>query len=213
MSIHYSSKKKTEWYLSAFRELFSYANKAGNEVFLFFQNYKREELGEFRKKVHLIEHEADARYRVIIEHLMKDHFLPFKRSNIYEILNLIDDITDAIEEISLRLYLYDFSSLPLDTSEYMKLNLDCLDKTRGLLNLFSRKPDQKVFVQLYYQVVTLEEQADAEYLNDVTRLHRESKDPLMIIQCGELYAKLEEVSDSCRELASFLFALVYKRGR
>ncbi len=212
MGFHYASKKKTEWYLTAFRELFNYASKAGKEVALFFHDYKAEELSEFRKKVHLIEHEADARRKAIIERLMEDHFLPFKRSNIYALLNLIDDITDAIEEISLRLYLYNFSSLPHDCYEYMQLNLDCLDQCRGLLDQFKRKPDRKLLTPFIDRIIALEEQGDAEYLNDVTILHRETKDPLIIIEASEIYSKLEEVSDACRELAAFLLALVYKRG-
>lgn len=213
MGFHYASKRKTEWYLRGFRDLFSFATKAANEVELFFKSYRKAELGEFRARVHRIEHEADARRKALVEKVMEDRFLPFRRTDIYEIVNLIDDVTDAIEEISLRCYLYEFEALPHDSVEYMELNIECLEKCRAVLRLFDRKPRKEGLLPLIEDVARLEEQGDAEYLNDMTLLHRSSKDPLYIMETSEFYSCLEKVSDTARELVSYLGAIIYRRGR
>lgn len=213
MGFHYASKRKTEWYLRGFRDLFSFATKAANEVELFFKNYRKSELGEFRARMHRIEHEADARMTEIVEKAMEDRFLPFRRTDIYKIVNLIDDVTDAIEEISLRCYLYEFDALPHDSVEYMELNIECLERCRAVLRLFERKPRKVDILPLIEDVARLEEQGDAEYLNDMTLLHRTSKDPLYIIEASEFYSRLEEVSDSARKLVTYLGAIIYRRGR
>ena len=213
MGFHYASKRKTEWYLRGFRDLFSFATKAANEAELFFKNYRKSELAEFRARMHRIEHEADARMTEIVEKAMEDRFLPFRRTDIYKIVNLIDDVTDAIEEISLRCYLYEFDALPHDSVEYMELNIECLERCRAVLRLFERKPRKVDILPLIEDVARLEEQGDAEYLNDMTLLHRTSKDPLYIIEASEFYSRLEEVSDSARKLVTYLGAIIYRRGR
>ena len=60
---------------------------------------------------------------------MEEFITPIDREDILSLLTMIDDITDAVEELSLKLYLYDFKELPPDAIPFMELTLKSLRAT------------------------------------------------------------------------------------
>lgn len=203
-------KNKSNYYFDSFPKLAHFSTRCGELILEFIKNFDPNKLEEIKTNVHLIEHEADEVKHAVTAKLMKEFMTPIDREDIFELLKLIDDVTDAIEEISLKLYLYNFEELPEDTYEFTKLTVDCIKKTEECLSHFPDYLNKDEFEPYVREVVKLEEAGDAKYIELVHKLYRTEKDPVKIRKAETLYEELEHVSDQCREVCRFVNNIALK---
>jgi uncharacterized protein Yka (UPF0111/DUF47 family) len=141
---------------------------------------------------------------------MTEFMTPIDREDILELLKLIDDITDAIEEVSLKLFLYDYRELPPDTIPFTQLTLECIQKTEECLKHFADFQDGNVMGPLITAVVHLEEESDTEYINDMRSLYLNETDGFRRHKAEAMYTMLEETSDRCREVCRYVQIIMFK---
>ena len=96
---------KSNYYFDSFPVLAHYSVECGEMILEFMKNFDASRLEEVKTNVHLIEHKADELKHEVTAKLLTEFMTPIDREDIFELLKLIDDVTDAIEEISLKLYL------------------------------------------------------------------------------------------------------------
>ena len=146
-----------------------------------------------------------------ISYIMEEFITPIDREDILSLLTMIDDITDAVEELSLKLYLYDFKELPPDAIPFMELTLKSLRATEEALKCFPHFLDKDIIFPVLKNVIRLEEDSDTEYIKDVSELYRRNDlDSLTIYKYEAFYTMLEEMSDKCREVCRFVQTIIYK---
>jgi hypothetical protein len=174
------------------------------------KHFDPSKLEETKINVHFIEHTADEKKHEATQKLMEEFMTPIDREDILELLRMIDDVTDAIEEVSLKLFLYDYHELPPDTIPFMELTVDCIRRTEELLKEFPNFMNNGVMDPLVMAVVHLEEESDTEYINDVSALYRSNADFLTIKKNEAMYSMLEETADKCREVCKFTQTIMYK---
>ena len=203
-------KVKSNYYFDSFPKLAHFSVRCGEMILDFMKNFDVKRLEEVKTSVHLIEHEADEVKHAVTAKLLKEFMTPIDREDIFELLKLIDDVTDAVEEISLKLYLYDYKELPPDTVEFMEITLECMKKMEECLKQFPHYLDKEVFAPYVNEVIHLEEKGDDKYIHDVHYLYQNEKDMLKIHKCEEMYAMLEDVSDRCREVCRYVQNIALK---
>ncbi len=206
----FKRKNKSNYYFDSFPQLAHFSVRCGEMILEFMKNFDVNKLEEVKTSVHLIEHEADEVKHAVTAKLLKEFMTPIDREDIFELLKLIDDVTDAIEEISLKLYLYNYEELPPNTVEFTEITLECMKKMEECLKQFPHYLDKEVFEPYVREVIKLEEQGDVKYIEDVHKLYRTEKDVLKIHKCEEMYAMLEEVSDKCREVCRYVQNIALK---
>ena len=74
----------------------------------YLKNFDPKRLEEVKTSVHEIEHKADEVKHKVTAKLLTEFMTPIDREDIFQLLKMIDDVTDAVEEISLKLYLYNY---------------------------------------------------------------------------------------------------------
>ena len=89
----------------------NYACEAATMLKTTFENFEPEKLQENINKVHHVEHTADMAKHDMMEKLVKEFITPIDREDILELADVIDDVTDDLEEILLKLYMYDIKEL------------------------------------------------------------------------------------------------------
>ena len=203
-------KNKSNYYFDQFPVLAHYSVICGEMILDYLKEYNVEHLEEMKTSVHLVEHEADSVKHEVTAKLLTEFMTPIDREDIFELLRLIDDVTDAIEEISLKLYLYNYQSLPLHTIEFMELTLQCIRKMEECLKQFPHYLNKEVFDPYVQEVIKLEEQSDAFYIKEVRQLYLKETNDLMRHQSETMYTMLEEVSDKCREVCRFVQNIALK---
>ena len=132
-------KHKTNYFYESFPMLAEYAQHCMNEVLSFMENFDHEKLEEHKIKVHAIEHEADIRKREVMNKLTREFLTPIDREDILQLLRYIDDVTDAVEEIPMKLYIYDYKELPPDSVAFAKEVKECVDSMALCLQHFPSK--------------------------------------------------------------------------
>ncbi len=202
--------KKSNYYFDSFPVLAEYSVQCGEMILNFMKNFDYDKLEENKTAVHEIEHQADDLKHKVTEKLLIEFMTPIDREDIFELLRLIDDVTDAIEEISLKLYLYDYKELPPDTIEFTELTVECMRKMVECLKQFPHYLNKEVFEPYVIEVVKLEELSDAKYIEDMHSLYRKETDGFKRHRAEAMYTMLEEVSDRCREVCRYVHNIALK---
>jgi uncharacterized protein len=203
-------KTKSNYYFDSFPELCHFSVQCASYILNFMQHFDHEKLEETKVNVHLIEHAADDKKHEVTEKLFTEFMTPIDREDIMELLKLIDDITDAVEEVSLKLYLYDYKELPPDTIPFMRLTLESIEKTEECLKHFKDYLDPSIINPLILSVVHLEEESDTEYINDVRFTYLNETDGFRRHKAEAMYTMLEETSDRCREVCRYVQLIMFK---
>ena len=85
----------------------------------------------------------------------------------------------------------------------------------SLLELMKEFPHFKRSKKLGEQIIrinSLEEEADRLYIDNMYRLHAESKNPIEIISWHEIYIYLERCADACEHVADVVGSVIMKNS-
>ena len=201
---------KSNYYFDSFPVLAHYSVECGEMILDFMKNFDPKKSEEIKTNVHLIEHKADELKHAVTAKLLTEFMTPIDREDIFTLLKMIDDITDAIEEISLKLYLYNYTELPYRTIEFTELTLECMKETEECLKHFPDYLNKEIFDPYVVAVIRLEEASDAEYIEDMHHLYLNEKDGFKRHKAEAMYTMLEDVSDRCRDVCRFIQNVAFK---
>lgn len=204
------NKKKSNYYFDSFPVLAHYSVECGEMILKFLQEFDVKRLEEVKNSVHKFEHQADNLKHEVTAKLLKEFMTPVDREDIYELLRLIDEVTDAIEEISLRLYLYNVQEVPDNFIELTEVTVECMKETENCLGHMYDYLNESVFSPLVDRVVKLEEKSDEIYIESVHNLYAKEKDLRRLYVHEILYSLMETVSDKCREVCRFVQNIALK---
>lgn len=201
---------KSNYYFDSFPLLAHFSVECGQMILNYMENFDPSRLEEIKTSVHEIEHKADDHKHKVTEKLLTEFMTPIDREDIFELLRLIDNVTDAIEEISLKLYLYNYDYIPNSSIEFTNLTVECMKKMEECLKMFPDYLDTKVITPYIMEVVHLEEASDAMYISLVHQLYLEERDPIKLYKSETIYTLLEDVSDRCREVCRYVQNIAFK---
>ena len=190
-------KNKSNYYYDAFPVLAHFSVVCAEMVLDYLRNFDPELALEVKEKVHKVEHEADTLKHQVTEKLMVEFMTPIDREDIQVLLHAIDNVTDAIEEISMKLYLYDYEELPPNTVEFMELTIECIRKMEECLKQFPNYLNKDIFEPYIMEVVELEVAGDREYEKNIRLLYTTEKDGFKRHKAEAMYTMIEDVSDRC----------------
>lgn len=188
-------------YFEAFIEMGDYSLKAGELLKETLEHYDIESLPDRMQKIHVIEHTADTRKHQLTDRLIREFLPPIEREDIMELADAIDDLTDAIEDVVIRLYMYNIDQIDGPAIQFCALIVDCIQALKKALTEFRQFRKSQTLNSLIEQVNTLEENGDQLYAQTMHELFKAPKDPLAIIVWMEIYERLEKCCDRCEDVA------------
>ena len=203
-------EKKSNYYFDAFPILAHYSVLCGEALLDYFEHFDPAKEEEIKTSIHMIEHQADDKKHEVTEKLLTEFITPIDREDIVMLLKEIDDVTDAVEEISLKLFLYNYQELPPDAVEFMRVTVECLRKTEECLRHFPEYEDLPAIKPYIDEVIHLEEQGDVKYIEDMRHLYLHEQNGWVRHKAEALYTMLESVSDQCREVCRFVQTISFK---
>ena len=202
--------KKSNYYFDSFPILAGYSVKCGEMILNYLKEFDPKKSEELKDKVHEIEHQADDVKHQVTEKLLTEFMTPIDREDIFELLKLIDDVTDAIEEISLKIYIYNYQELPPNTVSFLELTVECMRKMEECLKHFPDFMNKKAFEPYVREVIKLEEEGDRAYISNMRELYTTEKDGFKRHKAEAMYTMLESVSDKCREVCRYTHNIALK---
>jgi len=206
------AKKNNNYYFETFDKGVAYACDAAALLATCFENYDPAVLKTRMEEMHTIEHTADSVKHEMMEKLLKEFLPPIEREDIMELSHTIDEVTDAIEDVLMRMYMFNITELRSEAKEFTTVIVNCC---AAMKDMVAELPNFRKSTTLRERVVAingLEEQGDRLYTVAMRRLYTEEKDAVAVVAWTAMFDRLEKCCDCCEHVADVVERVVMKNG-
>ncbi len=195
-------KKKNHDYFGMLVDGVSYACAAADMLYEDLQDFDPGRLPHRMEEMHKIEHAADIAKHEMLEKLLKEFITSIDREDILAMADVIDDVTDNMEEVLIRMYMYNIDSLRDDALDFVNIVRKCCREMKIMMEEFPNFRKSKKIRESIIEINRLEEEGDQLFTEAMHRLYADKKtDPVEVIAWTALYAQLEHCCDSCEDVA------------
>ncbi len=163
-----------------------------------------------RQKMHELEHKGDLIERDIINRLATEFITPIDQEDILRLVQIIDVVTDSIDESVMDFYMYCVDTPPAKAAELVKIvkkSVEALAEAIKNLRNF-KKPES--MGQYLEEISRLERESDLVYTEAVKELFVSENTPKALIGGKEIYESLEECCDQCEHAADVIKQIIMK---
>lgn len=202
--------KKNNDYFELIKKQTSFCVEASNYLEDVLCKFNAENISTYRTQMHQIEHTADGVHHDILNKLSTEFITPIDQEDILRLVQIIDDITDALDEVILDIYMYHVHVIPEKTAELSKVVNRCvkaLDEAAGELKNF-KKPEN--LHTLLVKVNDVEIEADNIYVDAIHKLFGSNVDSKTLIGTKAIYEGLESCCDLCEHASDIIEQIVIK---
>ena len=206
------SKKQDSFYYENFSECVACACQAAHYLEDTLKSFDPQRLHDVLDGLHQVEHAADEKKHELSNVLARAFITPIEREDILLLSQSIDEITDKIEDVMLRLWCNNIQSIRPDAIELGAVLINCCEELRLLLDEFADFRKSKKLREYIIHINTMEEQADKLFIDSMRRLHTTCTDPLEIISWREIYIYMEKCADACEHAADVVESVVMKNS-
>ena len=206
------AKKGKFNYFDAFEQQVDIATELSDVLIDAIENFSTaEEMQPVLDKAHEIEHNGDMVNHMILTNVAADFITPIEREDIIELAQNLDDVSDMIEGILQRFYMFDVHFMHPQAIEFariIKKSLKALRKSMGTFREFKKVKKIRAMVE---DVNQLEEQADALYVETIRHLYTvDAANAVRVEVWSRLFDRLEGAVDACEIVADTMANIMLK---
>lgn len=205
--------KKAFNYFDAFADMCGYCVRAAKMLDEVVHNYNPLELDGKIVEMHDIEHSADIEKHKMMEALVREFLPPIEREDIGILAHNIDNLTDAIEDVVLRLYMFNIKTIRPEGLEFTEIITNCCYKVEQAVTEFKNFKKSTLLKDLLIEINTLEEQGDSLYTKSIRSLYTEenvsAKDALA---WRETFQRFEKCCDTAEDIADTIESVIMKNN-
>lgn len=203
-------RKKGYDYYEMFIDMAGYACQITGELQKIIEDFQVQDLEEKIEKIHEIEHAADLKIHEMMQNLVKEFLPPIEREDIMLLSQELDDVVDSVEDILLRLYMYNVEHIRDGAIEFMDIIAKCCKAMKKMMEEFPSFRKKSDIRKLIIEVNNLEEDGDRLYVENMRKLYKEEKDISEVIVWTQIFECFENCCDSCEEVAETVESIVMK---
>ncbi len=204
------AKSKKNDYFKLAEEQVLFCVKASDLLEQIICSFDSENIEVQRAQMHEIENQADELHHDILNRLTAEFITPIDQEDILGLVQIIDDVTDALDEVVLDFYMYNVTALPDGTAEMSKLVNKCVkalyEATKELKNF--KKPEK--LRSLLVEVNHVESAADAHYTESIRKLFTSDHGAKDLIAGKAIFESLENCCDLCEHAADVVEQIIIK---
>lgn len=204
------AKNKTD-YFQMIQEQVAYTNRAAHMLADVLERFDPETLDHDRQELHIIERQADLKAHDIQDRLIKEFITPIDREDLAELVQMIDTITDSLDDVLIRAYIYNVRTIPMQAKKFCKIIVSSADTLTDLAAELSHFRKSDNVRDKIVKMNMFEEDGDMLYTDAVASLFRdETASPLEIIAWSKLYDVLEDACDSFEVVSDLIERIIMK---
>ena len=163
-----------------------------------------------RVEMHAVERRADGICHDIRHRLSAAFITPIDQEDILHLAQLLDDVTDALDEVALECYMFRLAELPAGAPAFAGLTRRCVGKLcEAAIELRNFRSSGRLRA-LLAEVNTLEEQADDAYATAIHDLFAEDAAPRTLIAGKAIFDCMEACCDLCGHAADVMDQIIIK---
>ena len=196
------SKKQDSYYYNNFISCAEYSCKAVHLLKEILTHFNPQEISRRLDEIHEIERMADDKKHELTDKLAKAFITPIEREDIVELSHHIDDVTDKVEEVLIRIYINNVQKIPQEALQLLDVVCQCCEEVQNPLKEFADFRHSNKITQKIIAINTLEEEADSLYISNF----------LYIIAWTEIFNYFEKCADACEHVADTVGSIVMKNS-
>ena len=201
-------RKKEVDYFEMLKGQVAFAKEASEKLKSCIEDYPNLKLSESIQEMHTIEHNGDQAKHQLEDHLMREFLPPIDREDIVLLASMIDDVTDHIEDVLLRLYIFNVHRLRPEIHEFVDLISKCTAALVEGIAEFRDFRKSRVLGEKIIEVNTLEEQGDKLYERAIRNLYTDGSDAVEKLTWTEIFDHLEKCCDACEHTVDVLSRVI-----
>jgi len=206
-------KQRTNEYFEGFAIGMNHACKAAEYLETIIENFDPAQLEMHVIEMHRIEHEADLCKHALMQKLAKEFITPIEREDIILLLQQIDNVTDFIEDVVRKMYMYNVTSLRSEAKEFVRIIKQCCIESRdALLEVPNFHKSLERIIKAIIQVNEYEEAGDRLYCAAIRRLYAEDAEPLERITWTNMFDWMESCCDACEDVMESVEMVIMKNS-
>ncbi|HIX15871.1 MAG TPA: DUF47 family protein [Candidatus Hungatella pullicola] len=206
------SKKQDEFYFNNFIECAEFSCQAAYLLKNILRDFKPENMEKTLSDIHAIEHGADDKKHQMTDKLARAFITPIEREDIVSLSHNIDELTDKIEEVFIRIYINNVRTIKREAMQMLDIVIQCCEEVCSLMKEFANFKVSKELKNHIIRINSLEEEADQLYIASMRKLHTETQDVLEVLAWREIYSYLEKCADACEHVADVVGSVVMKNS-
>ena len=204
------SKKSDSYYFQNFIECVECGCQAAKMLEDNLNHFDTGLLQDKLDELHRIEHDADKKKHEMMAVLVKAFITPIEREDIILLSQSIDEVTDKIEDVLIRIYINNVQQIRPEALAFIKVIIRCCEALKEDMEEFADFRKSKTLHGLIIEINALEEEGDRLFIESMRRLHAEVTDPIEIIAWREIYVYLEKCCDACEHVADVVESVIMK---
>lgn len=204
--------KKNSPYFEDFINMMGYSVKASKYLQEVLKDFDAGKLTACRKKMHEIEHAEDEIKHDMMSRLVKEFITPIDREDIIQLANELDNVTDIIEDVLIRMYMYNVKNVRTEALAFTDVIVRCCDALYAAMQEFPNFQKSTTLKNAIIDVNRMEEEGDDIYIDAVRKLYAEESDVLQVAVWGKIFDRLEECCDACEHVADLMEMVVMKNS-
>ena len=202
--------KGDKFYFENFSECASLAKKAANYLVECLENYDADKIDEMLEKMHTYEHSADIKKHEMNETLAKAFVTPVDREDLDMLSQQLDNVSDTIEEILQKFYIYNIKEINPAAIEFAKNLVKSCEMLVQIMDEFENFKKSKTMRSLIIACNDVEEDCDKLYLATMHNLTKDSSDVLTTMSWYKIFDCLEACADACEHVSECVGSIIMK---
>jgi predicted phosphate transport protein (TIGR00153 family) len=199
-------------YYESFVEMVGYSCEAAQLLRSILLAFQPDELGDRMKDMHEIEHAGDIARHVMTKKLAREFITPIEREDIMDMAEAIDNVTDKIEDVLMRVYIFNIREIREDAQKMTEVIEKCCAALRSALEEFHNFRKSKSLHEKIIMINQFEEEADNLYMAAVRNVYLEKGDPMLVQAWYETLQTLEDCCDACEDVADVIESVMLKNS-
>jgi len=174
------------------------------------ENYDTAQLQAMLNHMHEIEHNADTKKHDMDAKLAKAFVTPIEREDLAQLSYDLDEVTDKIEEVLQKLYMYNIQAIRPNAILFAKKAVETCSFLCEIMAEFENFKKSKKLKGLIRDLNDIEEDCDILYLTFMRELMVSSADVMEKMAWHEIYDCLEACVDACEHVSECVDTVIMK---
>lgn len=204
--------RKGNNYFEMLAELVDYSCDAANLLQSTLLNFDANEIQKKIDEMHTIEHTADLKKHDMMDKLSKEFITPIERGDIIELAHYIDNVTDAIEDVLARIYMFNIIDIKKEAIEFSNIIIKNCAELKKVMKEFHNFKKSSEIQKLIININNLEEYGDKLYSSSIRNLYITSKDPIELMTWTDTFKYFERCSDAFENVANLVESVIMKNS-
>jgi uncharacterized protein len=180
----------------------------------YFADYKLKNVSDlkiFSETMKEYETKGDTFVHEVIKELNNAFITPIEREDILHLAMSMDDVLDGIEHCAALFEMYSITQADDYMLKFVDAIRSCSLEIEKAVELLSTKKLLDIREHAI-KIKDYESKCDGVLRQSIKHLFSVEKDPIRIIQYKEIYENLEEIADSCQNVANTLETIIMKNA-